>query len=313
MNYLPLRALPIESVAERLGLKIEKHKCLCPYHNDSHPSLSFHQRTNTFRCFACGAHGGVIDLAMQVLGKNFVETCNWLIEDNGLRTTDNGRGRDGSLTSNLSSLTSNLSSLTSNLSSLTSFDASRYAKFFEHPFLNLPAQRFLYQERHLDPRVIRWCRLSSYTDRHGTPWLQIPYYDQDYHLIGIQNRNLSPSSPRFRFPTGSQCHIYNLPVLRLLRPHEPLFITEGCSDCWAMLSSGHKAIAIPSATLLNPQDLQLLSTLTSNLSTQFHIYPDQDLPGERLYQQLSTLLPNLTRHQLPPGHKDFSEFYASLR
>ena len=41
-----------------------------------------------------------------------------------------------------------------------------------------------------------------------------------------------------------------------LRPGEPLYITEGCSDCWAMLSSGRKAVAIPSATTLH--DLSLI-------------------------------------------------------
>lgn len=37
------------------------------------------------------------------------------------------------------------------------------------------------------------------------------------------------------------------------RPDDELWITEGCSDCWAMPSDGHKAIAIPSATLLSPR------------------------------------------------------------
>ena len=118
--------------------------------------------------------------------------------------------------------------------------------------------------------------------------------------------------PRFRFPAGSECSIYNLPVLNLLRPGEPLWITEGCSDCWAMLSSGHKAIAIPSATLLKPSDVEILSTLNSTLSTEYHMYPDRDEPGERLFLQLQQLLPNLEHHQLPPDCKDFSDYYAAL-
>ena len=51
-------------------------------------------------------------------------------------------------------------------------------------------------------------------------------------------------SPRFRFPQGSRCSIYNLPVLNRLRPGEALYIAEGCSDCWSLLSAGHKAARI---------------------------------------------------------------------
>jgi DNA primase len=132
--------------------------------------------------------------------------------------------------------------------------------------------------------------------------------------VGVQNRNLIKGAlPRFRFPTGSQCSIYNLPVLNLLKPGEPLYIAEGCSDCWSLLSAGHKAIAIPSATLLSKKDADLLSTLNSQLSTEFHMYPDCDEPGERLFLQLQQVLPSLVHHQLPPGCKDFSEYYRSTR
>ena len=68
-----LRDLPIEGVAERLGLQVSRHKCLCPFHGDHHASLSFSVRRNTFCCFVCGAKGGTIDLAMRVLGKDFSE------------------------------------------------------------------------------------------------------------------------------------------------------------------------------------------------------------------------------------------------
>ena len=131
-------------------------------------------------------------------------------------------------------------------------------------------------------------------------------------LIGVQNRNLvRGASPRFRFPSGSQCSLYNLPVLNLLRPGEELWITEGCSDCWAMLSAGHKAIAIPSATLLTKKDAEQLSIIHFQLSIQFHMYPDCDAPGERLFLQLQQILPGLVHHQLPPGCKDFSDYYLT--
>ena len=69
-----LRDLPIEGVAERLGLRVSRHKALCPFHDDHHASLSFKVSKNTFRCFVCGASGGTIDLVMKYLNKDFFHT-----------------------------------------------------------------------------------------------------------------------------------------------------------------------------------------------------------------------------------------------
>ena len=288
-----LRDLPIEGVAERLGLRVRMHKALCPFHDDRHPSLSFRVSKNTFRCFVCGASGGPIDLVMKYLNKDFKDACRWLADENNI-------------------ILEEWKPQTSDISHQTSFDASRYARYFDHPFLNEPARKFLFDERRLDPRVVAWCRLTSWTDKQGTPWLQIPYYDRSGRLTGVQNRNLIRGAlPRFRFPSGSKCGIYNLPVLNLLKPGEPLFITEGSSDCWAMLSAGHKAIAIPSATLLTKKDIGQLSTINSQLSIQFHMFPDRDAPGERLFLQLQKVLPTLQHHQLPPDCKDFSDYYLT--
>ena len=241
-----------------------------------------------YHCFVCGAKGGTIDLVMHHLNVDFREACRWLADEHSI-ILDEWQPAEKT-------------------EEQKPFDASRYARYFEHPWLDEAARKFLFYERLIDPRVVWWCRLTSWQDRKGTPWLQIPYYNKEGQLVGVQNRNLVKGSlPRFRFPQGSECGIYNLPVLNLLKPGEPLFITEGCSDCWAMLSSGHKAIAIPSATLLKPKDVEQLSMLNNQCSISFHMYPDRDEPGERLFLQLKQVLPSLVHHQLPPDCKDFSD------
>ena len=396
-----LRSLPVEAVAERLGLRVVRHKSLCPFHDDHHASLSYSTSRNTFRCFVCDARGGTIDLVMRHLNMSFPDACRWLANGTNI-ILDTYRPRTPTADR-----------------PARPFDAARYARLFEHPWLSDEARTFLFTERRLNPRVISWCRLTSWTDRQGTHWLQTPYFDASGQLIGLQNRNLdygrqkgdegeedngsmgkgngsmvkgngsmvkgngsenddqtaladgskdetqtcscfastslSPCSskqqppedkegerevmkgliegaegedkgkqeqavearpesreaPRFRFPYGSRCTVYNLPVTAMLRPGEPLFITEGCSDCWAMLSAGHKAIAIPSATLLSQADKALLRDLAQRLSTSFHMFPDRDAPGERLFMQLKEVLPGLQHHQLPPGCKDFAEYYVS--
>ncbi|MDO4992167.1 MAG: CHC2 zinc finger domain-containing protein [Prevotellaceae bacterium] len=292
-----LRELPIEGVAERLGIKVMRHKALCPFHDDTTPSLTFYHAKNMYRCFVCDAHGSTIDLVVNKLGMNFPKACRWLADEENVIIDEKANEF------------SHQSTLTSN-----PFNPDRYNRFFEHPWLTDSARRFLFGERYLDERVIRWCRINSYRDKNGFNWLQTPYYDVNWNLTGVQLRNLDYQkdslTPRFKFPRGSQCHVYNLPVLKMLKEGEPLFITEGCSDCWAMLSSGHKAIAIPSATLLKPEDV---ATITQHLppDSQLHMYPDQDAPGERLYLELKEKFPSLVHHQLPEGIKDFSDYYKS--
>ena len=435
-----LRSLPVEAVAERLGLRVVRHKSLCPFHDDHHASLSFSPSRNTFRCFVCDARGGTIDLVMRHLNMSFPDACRWLANGTNI-ILDTYRPRTPTADR-----------------PARPFDAARYARLFEHPWLSDEARTFLFTERRLDPRVVSWCRLTSWTDRQGTHWLQTPYFDASGQLIGLQNRNLdygklkgdkgeedkrsvdkdkqeqgseakqgraidakqgqaveakqgqagdgkqgqagdgkqgqagdgkqgqagdgkqgqagegkqgqavegeqgqagdgkqgqagdgkqgqagegkqgqavegeqgqagdgkqgqagdgkqgqgseSREAPRFRFPYGSRCTVYNLPVTAMLRHGEPLFITEGCSDCWAMLSAGHKAIAIPSATLLSQADKALLRDLAQRLGTSFHMFPDRDAPGERLFMQLREVLPGLQHHQLPVGCKDFAEYYVS--
>ena len=386
-----LRSLPVEAVAERLGLRVVRHKSLCPFHDDHHASLSYSPSRNTFRCFVCDARGGTIDLVMRHLNMSFPDACRWLANGTNI-ILDTYRPRTPTVDR-----------------PARPFDAARYARLFEHPWLSDEARTFLFTERRLNPRVVSWCRLTSWTDRQGTHWLQTPYFDASGQLIGLQNRNLDygkhkkdegeetgadnkqeqgvegkqgqavesdgkqgqavegkqgqgsegkqeqavegkqgqagegkqgqavegkqeqavegkqgqavegkkwqgsegREAPRFRFPYGSRCTVYNLPVTAMLRPGEPLFITEGCSDCWAMLSAGHKAIAIPSATLLSQADKALLRDLAQCLGTSFHMFPDRDAPGERLFMQLREVLPGLQHHQLPVDCKDFAEYYVS--
>ena len=373
-----LRDLPIEEVASQLGLQVARHKSLCPFHSDHHASLSFNTRKNLCRCFVCMDESlDSIGLVMKSLHVDFPKACFWLAERNGI-LLEKGRGRiwrrdcgsasadspDSAVSPASAASPASPASPIASASSASSpaaphsFDAARYARFFEHPWLNEAACRFLFDERKIDGRVARWCRLSSWTDRKGVNWLQIPYFDKEGRLVGIQNRNLdfhrksrptdsmdsektgisscptdftddtdskdsedskvsigsedgtdSEEAPRFRFPYGSQCGIYNLQVLKLLTPGERLFITEGCSDCWAMLSAGHKAIAIPSATLLKPEDRDVLAYIGETFGVEWHMFPDRDAPGERLFLQLKEILPSLIHHQLPLGCKDFGEAY----
>ena len=247
---------------------------------------------------------------------------------------------------------------------LGGLDIEYLSTLVAHPVINADAAHFLYDERKIDPRVVRWCGLTSIEQptpcwRWGKPFyeapsLLIPYRDVDGKLLTVQGRRLSQSplltsprggtknassadggagsnltlplggdggglelelsvsSPRFRFPRGSNVGMYNKPVIRRLKPGDELWITEGPSDCWAMLSAGHKAVAIPSATSLTKADVGLLRYGLPEGVT-LHMYPDHDEPGMKLFEDLKRWFPQLKGHVLPEGYKDFGQWYGAER
>lgn len=57
----------------------EWKSAICPFHNDTKPSLRVRLDTGSFRCMVCGAHGGdVLAFHMQRHGLRFIEAAQAL-------------------------------------------------------------------------------------------------------------------------------------------------------------------------------------------------------------------------------------------
>ena len=302
MNKIDLdeiRATPIEEVAENLGIGIVRHMALCPFHNDKHPSLHFDLKKNRYKCFACGASGNVIDLVMRYNNMEFKEAINWIGNKEVNTAKDNAYEKKESREE--------------------AVDIEYLEVLMKNVCINEDAARFLFDERRIDSRVVEWCGLTSISSDtpcwrwgkafYDAPSLLIPYRDVDGKLLTVQGRYLGKEKkPRFKFPHGSQAGMYNKPVIATLKKGDELWITEGPSDCWAMMSAGRKAVAIPSATSLTAGDLRLLGDgLQKGVS--LHMAPDNDRPGMELFKTLKRHFPDLQGHVLPDGVKDFGEMW----
>ena len=70
-------SVDIVDVAKHYGISVNRYKkVLCPFHNDTNPSMSF--KRQGFRCFACGVHGDVIDFVGQMENLSPFETVKHL-------------------------------------------------------------------------------------------------------------------------------------------------------------------------------------------------------------------------------------------
>lgn len=314
-----LQDLPIEQVAEALQISVSRHKAICPFHEDTRPSLTFNTRRNRFRCFVCETNGSTIDLVMKSQGWTFYDSCRWLARQfNVVLSEEHGYLQERTLKLQVRKVRKELPP--------PPIDTHYLESLMANPVLTEEAQRFLFDERKISPEVVRKIGISSISEPvpmsgnpngswFNAPSLLIPYRDINGKLISVQARYLGPSPfkgetervPRFQFPKGSRCSIFNLPILKTLNQNEELWITEGATDCLAMMSAGRKAIAIPSATLLSESDKETLSASSSSL--KWHMSPDNDAPGSKLFLQLQKLLPSLQHHLLPSRYKDFGEYW----
>ena len=72
-----------------LTKKGANYVCLCPFHQDSNPSLTVSRQKQLFKCFACGEGGNVITFLQKYDAKSFVEAVQTLADRAGIKLPEN--------------------------------------------------------------------------------------------------------------------------------------------------------------------------------------------------------------------------------
>lgn len=338
-----LNELPIESVAEKLGLDVNRHKARCFMHEDKHPSLEFSVKKNIYYCFVCGKGGGPIKLVREFKGCGFQEACVWLAGQFSISLPSEGipiRIRTKKQSKPIAKKARIV------VEPEKQIDKEIGEWIVNHAVLSKQAKHFLFEERKYKPEVVEALRIGSLSypkkltsrlieifgferceksglftnwrdDLHicyKAPCLLFPYYDEDGVLYCIQSRYLGDvvnKKDRFKFPQDIKQRLFNRPILNNVERNEPLYVCEGVTDCIAMLSSGKKAVAFPSSSICHPEDVRLLS------SYYLFMYPDKDPAGEGLYKRLSEGLKPYSNviHKVdfPEGFNDYSDYYLSMQ
>lgn len=329
-----LNALSCENVAERLGMDVIRHRALCFMHDDHHPSLHFWGKNREkWWCFVCNKGGTTINFVMEYAGIGFVEACQWLGTQFNINVSDSGT---------LSLWKRPFKRKKRYFNEANPFSRTVAQWILDNCILTETGKSFLYGQRKLNREVIDRLNIVSLDDsrtlvgklcntfdvnmlkrsglisetngrmyfRMFTPCLLFPYYDKDGVLTGIQSRYLgnNKEAPRFQFVSAQKARVFNMPIINSMRLGDELYISEGITDCLALLSAGKKAVALPSATILPLYDLMELSRF------ELHMYPDQDHAGQKAYMALRRFFINhyaiLKKEQLPNGVKDYSEYYV---
>lgn len=330
-----LRDLPIEKVAHELGIQVKRHTALCFNHDDHHPSLAFNVGKNTFRCYVCNQlYGGPISLVQKYYNLDFVDACRWLCHKFDIFIPDASEPEvkqmerkplpkkevKPAVEMDLEVLRTLVSSLTLTKRAIHFLTKERLYSMKVVEDLQISAAETdeeiiqvltsLYPLERLQKCQMVYKKDGKLHSYFHAPCLFFPYFNEELKLISLQARYLGDKDefPRFQFPKGARSCVFNLPVLNNLSSDDQLFVSEGVTDCLALLSDGKKAIAIPSATSLHAVNVEELA------KHPLGMYPDNDEPGERLCSQLKREIEShggsFTKYDLPDGMKDYSAYYV---
>ena len=339
-DYLKRRIheIPIESVAERLGLHPSKHKILCVFHQEKTPSLSFYPKNNSFKCFGCGASGDASTLVMQVLNLSYPDACLWIAQQFGIYIPD----RSASKKKKKKKITpiQKQSSKKEDGKRLTDSEVLEWVVSTAR--LSPDAKHFLFEERGYSKEVCEKLKLGSISDkdkfinlaikvwgkerclRSGiirefsfgllpfirVPSILFPFYGEDGTIKNICGRYMIPvKKNRFLYISNldNDIKIFNLNQLVNTSTSVPVFISEGLTDCLALLSEGKMAVAIPGAGSFKSEYVKYFS------GRNLFMYPDHDTAGHKFFEDVNKKLRKFSAHvtELPYDTecKDYSDYY----
>jgi DNA primase len=247
----------------------------CPWHEDKHPSLWVYPHNQSFYCYSCGAKWDVIDFIAQFYEVDFRAALKILAGD----------------------ILPDTPKRIISMPEKSYVDAEE--EFAKYKIPSTPQIQSHAKALGVLPGSLRWmdARISD-----GV--LVFPMRDEDRKIIGL----------RFRARNGRKWSLTSarsglfIPNLKFKFPN--LFITEGPTDCAALLTTG--LFGIGRASCLG-QEKMIAAYLEKNGVTEVVIVADDDTPGLDGAIKLREIL-SATCHAVirKPPHKDIRESLKKL-
>ena len=221
-------------------------RCICPDHQDNHPSMVYDRKRNKVHCFGCGADMDIYDVYGMLYG---ISDTKEIFE----KTNEWAEGKQTSLPP----VKAEAPPVKLDLN-----DAVRSAHQEMHK--NVNAYRH-FKDRKLSDDVIEEyglgysekgfnSMLDNYPKHQSRSWKEsyykyiIPYLDEngDYYYLQAEifDRNeMDDFNGKYRKPTGISEPVFNERYLKKNTP-DVIFVVEGIYDALSVESVGGKAIAL---------------------------------------------------------------------
>jgi DNA primase len=326
-----IKRIPIEAVANRLGIKVRGRTARCPYpqHDDKNPSFHLYPEENRCWCHRCGQGGTVIDLVSLTLGLSVGEAIRWLRTEFGVGSARRQFAESARKTAERSRTPSQSSEyravpeIYAALLALCPLDAMSLAYLRGRGFTDETIQHFrlgsLRDPMGVFAALVRQfggvsVRRAGLTNEGASglvlqgPSILFPFLDGD-RVDYLQARKLPDGAlPKWSGPRGVTKPVFNFSVISRARS---VYICEGATDVMAAHQLGYAAIGLLGGSTPLPMDV-----VRALRGRSIYMVPDNDVMGEtmvtRIKAQLRSAGLSATTKRLPIGD-DLSDFVRIRR
>jgi DNA primase len=341
-----LKEYPILDVARDLGFEVDRYRKLhCPFHQDDTPSLVFYPATNSFYCFGCGKSGNSLTLYSELAGLDIGAT----IREMALRYLPDAGGGESKGWRKRRPVPQVVRPPKTEPPPTSEADEARFSAIYEalrdvclqQPTNELSEQAAGYlASRGFTEKTLRDFRIFTIADYAEASWhlkarfstldlresglyndkdnlifykhpILIPYY-RDGRIVYLQGRVIGQPEPNFHkymWLVGRPLTLFNADLLKTLKLHTTVHVTEGAFDCMTLVQEGMPAVGLGSANVFKKEWAKGFRRY------DVCFYLDNDAAGHRAADELEPMLQDLgivtSRKYLPAGFKDVNEYFVA--
>jgi DNA primase len=282
----------VEIIGEAIDLKQRGKNFLglCPFHNDSHPSLNVSRELGIYKCFACGAGGDAITFLMDYHRLDFIEAMKVLAQRAGIVIPDESRPEKDKAQSSKYELAINVLAAASEFYKRmldTPIGSTARSLFTKRGFTEELVKEFSlgyspdswdatltelkkqgFTESALDDAglIVRNETNNSYYDRFRNRAM-FPIHDYLGKIIAFGARQLDINDKLGKYINSPQTIVYDkgrtlyglFQAKNDIRSRKSAILVEGYADVISMHQAGFKNTIASSGTALTKEQLDLLN------------------------------------------------------
>lgn len=292
----------VEVISEFVPLKKAgvSFKGLCPFHDDTTPSLVVNPARGTYKCFACGEGGNVVGFLMKHNGWYYLEAIKWLAAKYGIAIEEHRPHIDKEQEKMFRAVEWAATHFEGNLTQ----DAGReyfLARGFTEETIKTFRLGYALPDRSIFPRAAYDQYISKqtlldtglaykpddaeYANARFTDRVIFPWINASGRVVAFGGRKLDAATKGVEQKYVNSCEspifhksaeLYGIYQAKAaIRTHQHAFIVEGYTDVISFHQAGVKNVVSCSGTALSPAQAHLLSRFCTDVTLVF----DGDIAG----------------------------------